>query len=49
MSAREFLQRNMDDGKKLKQFVDLIWPFFLKMSLLNPQSLQFFNQEYHLS
>ena len=49
MSAREFLQRNMDDGKKPKQFFDLIWPFFLKMSLLNPQSLQFFNQEYHLS
>ena len=49
MSAREFLQRNMDDGKKLEQFVDLILPFFKKMSLLNPQSLQFFNQEYSCS
>ena len=49
MSAREFLQRNMDNGKKLEQFVDLIWPFFKKMSLLNPQSLQFFNQEYSCS
>ena len=28
MSVREFLPRNMDDGKKLQQFVDLIWPFF---------------------
>ena len=49
MSVREFLPRNMDDGKKLQQFVDLIWPFFKKMSLLNQQSLQFFNQEYHWS
>ena len=28
MSARDFLQRNMDNGKKLEQFLDLIWPFF---------------------
>ena len=31
MSAREFLQRNYDNEVKLRQFAEVIWPFFKKM------------------
>ena len=46
MSAREFLQRNCDNAVKLKEFAELIWPFFKKMFLYNRNSLEFFNQDY---
>ena len=42
MEAREFLLRN-------REFIDLIWPFFQKMAILNKRSLQFFNDEYRWS
>ena len=42
MEAREFLLRN-------REFVDLIWPFFQKMAILNKRSLQFFNDQYRWS
>ena len=30
MEAREFLLRNRENEQKLREFVDLIWPFFQK-------------------
>ena len=49
MEAREFLLRNRKNIQKLREFVDLIWPFFQKMAVLNKTSLQFFNDEYRWS
>ena len=49
MEAREFLLRNRENEQKLREFVDLIWPFFQKMTILNKRSLQFFNDEYRWS
>ena len=49
MSAREFLQRNVDNEQKLRQFANLIWPYFKQMFFLKPESLDFFNQQYHWS
>ena len=49
MEAREFLLRNRENEQKLKKFVDLIWPFFQKMTILYERSLQFFNDEYRWS
>ena len=46
MSAREFLQRNYDNEVKLRQFAELIWPFFKKMFFYKQDSLEFFNQDY---
>ena len=45
MSAREFLQRNFDNAAKLKEFAEVIWPFFKKMFFYKPDSLKFFNQD----
>ena len=49
MEAREFLLRNRENIQKLREFADLIWPFFQKMEILNKRSLQFFNDEYRWS
>ena len=49
MEAREFLLRNRKNIQKLREFVDLIWPFFQKMAVLNKRSLQFFNDKYRWS
>ena len=49
MEAREFLLRNRENIQKLREFVDLIWPFFQKVAILNKRSLQFFNDEYRWS
>ena len=49
MEARDFLLRNRENEQKLREFVDLIWPFFQKMTILNKRSLQFFNDEYRWS
>ena len=49
MEAREFLLRNRKNIQKLREFVDLIWPFFQKMAVLSKTSLQFFNDEYRWS
>ena len=49
MKAREFLLRNRENEQKLRKFVDLIWPFFQKMAILDKRSLQFFNDEYRCS
>ena len=46
MSAREFFQRNCDNAVKLKEFAELIWPFFKKLCFYNRNSLEFFNQDY---
>ena len=46
MSAKEFLQRNRDNAAKLKEFAELIWPFFKKMFFYNWNSLEFFNGDY---
>ena len=46
MSAREFLQRNYDNEVKLRQFAELIWPFFKKMFFYKRDSLEFFNRDY---
>ena len=45
MEAREFLQRDREKIQKLREFVDLIWPFFQKMAVLSKSSLHFFNDE----
>ena len=39
MEAREFLLRNRENEQKLRKFVDLIWPFFQKMTILYKTSL----------
>ena len=49
MSAREFLQRNYDNEVKLRQFAELIWPFFKKMFFYKRDSLEFFNRDYRWS
>ena len=49
MEAREFLLRNRENEQKLREFVDLIWPFFQKMAILNKRSLQFFDDTYKWS
>ena len=49
MEAREFLLRNRKNIQKLREFVDLTWPFFQKMAVLNKRSLQFFNDKYRWS
>ena len=49
MEAREFLLRNRKNIQKLREFVDLIWPFFQKMAILNKRSLQFFDDTYKWS
>ena len=49
MEARKLLLRNRENIQKLREFVDLIWPFFQKMAILNRRSLHFFNDEYRLS
>ena len=49
METREFLLRNWQNEQKLGEFVDLIWPFFQKMTSPNKRSLQFFNDEYRWS
>ena len=49
IEARAFLLRNRKNIQKLREFVDLIWPFFQKMAVLNKTSLQFFNDEYRWS
>ena len=49
METREFLLRNWQNEQKLGEFVDLIWPFFQKMTIPNKRSLQFFNDEYRWS
>ena len=46
MSAKEFLQRNCDNAAKLKEFAELIWPFFKKICFYNGNSLEFFNEDY---
>ena len=46
MLAREFLQRNCDNAAKLKEFAELIWPFFKKMFFYYRNSLELFNQGY---
>ena len=45
METREFLQRDREKIPKFREFVDLIWPFFQKMAVLNKRSLHFFNDE----
>ena len=45
METREFLQRDREKIQKFREFVDLIWPFFQKMEVLNKRSLHFFNDE----
>ena len=49
MEAREFLLTNRENEQKLREFADLICPFFQKMAVLNKRSLQFFNDEYRWS
>ena len=49
MEAREVLLRNRENEQKLREFVDLIWPFFQKKAILNKRSLRFFNDEYRWS
>ena len=38
------MQRNYDNEVKLRQFAELIGPFFKKMSFCKRDSLEFFNQ-----
>ena len=45
----ELLLRNRENIERLREFVNLIWPFFQKMVILNKRSLQFFNDEYRWS
>ena len=40
------MQRNYDNEVKLRQFAELIGPFFKKMSFCKQDSLEFFNQNY---
>ena len=49
IEARQFLLRNRENIERLREFVDLIQPFFQKMVILNKESLQFFNDEYRWS
>ena len=48
-STREFLQRNYDNEVKLRQFAELIWPFFKKTFFYKRDSLEFFNRDYRWS
>ena len=38
------MQRNYDNEGKLRQFAELIWPFFKKMFFCKRAKLEFFNQ-----
>ena len=40
------MQRNYDNEVKLRQFAELIWPFFKKMLFCKRDKLEFFNQNY---
>ena len=46
MLAREFLQRNSDNLAKLKEFAELILPFYKKIFFYKQDSLEFFKQDY---
>ena len=46
MLAREFLQRNYDNEVKLRQFAELIWPFFKKMFFYKRRQFGIFELSY---
>ena len=46
MSVEEFLLRNRKNEAELLKLVDLFWPYFQKMKLFKPDTLDFFKIEY---
>ena len=46
MSLEEFLIRNRNNEQNLLCLVDLLWPYFRKMRLFKPSTLDFFKKDY---
>ena len=46
LSPKKFLQLNYAKREKLEDFVDRIFPFFVRMEHFDKRSLDFFNKEY---
>ena len=49
LPPKKFLQLNYAKWENLENFVDRIFPFFVRMEYFDKRSLDFFNKEYVLS